>query len=410
MTAPCLLLLFSAGVLAREHVAPSVPLHKFSQTLLASADLDQKSYLMVPISMRVGPDEVLVGLKRGDAHARDREAFFEIYSYQPSTGRLQPPHAAIGEPLYNYYNGQFVRHGNGIIDCFVDVQQGGDVDRVIRLGLRVASSKDGGKTFSPPRRVGPIDGVEYGYVFDSVVRGGRTFMLAMRFTNLAGGRVVDERWPHAGSVDVLVSDDNGGSWRFVRDLSAEFGGIPINESTLIPYGEGWLVACRGYDDRQWLARTDAEFRQVARRNLTADFDCIDSYLGRPRLYQRDGHYYLVGRNWTPPAAGLPAPRAAAPGTPRSSVARAPSREPMQLGWFRIAPETLAVETCVILDNAARHHVVDGYYATAHWVERDRTVFLNILTHKRADYTPDHRARGFHNPDLIRLEFVWDEIK
>jgi hypothetical protein len=216
-------------------------------------------------------------------------------------------------------------------------------------------------------------------------------MPAMRFANLAGGRAIDRRWAHAGSVDVLASDDQGATWRLIRDLSAEFGGIPINESALIPWGDGWLVACRGYDDRQWLVRTDANFRELHRRNLTADFDCIQRYVGRPRLYERDGRAYLIGRNWTQPA----------------TAGRWP---PMQLCWFRFSPETLAIERCVVLDNAARHNVVDGYYATAHWEERDQVEFLNILTHKRADYTPDHRSRGFHDPDLMRLEFVWDEVK
>jgi hypothetical protein len=377
-----------AAASAREHVPLTVPFQKFSQTLIASADLREKSYIVVPVTLQTGPDELLIGMKRGDAHARDREAVFEINAYQPSTGRMQGRRASLGEPLHTYYNGEFVRHANGTISCFVDVQQG---SAVVRLGLREARSTDGGRTFSAPRRVGLIDGVEYGYVFDSVVRGGRTYLLAMRFANLAGGKALHPRWPHAGSVDVLVSDDQGGSWRFVRDLTAEFGGHPINESALIPWRDGWILACRGYDNRQWLVRTDGNFRPLVQRNLTADFDCINSMVGRPRLYERDGRHYLVGRNWTQPLA-------------------ANARSPMQLCWFRFSPETLALETCVVLDNAERSNVVDGYYATAHWRERDGVVLLNILTYKRADFVPEQKLKSFHDPDLIRLEFVWDEIK
>ncbi|MSU49446.1 MAG: exo-alpha-sialidase [Opitutus sp.] len=380
--------LLGAMAFARDHIPLVVPFQKFSQTLIASADLTDKSYIVVPVTLSVAPDEMLIGMKRGDAHARDREAVFEINAYQPSTGRMRGRRASIGEPGLTYYNGEFVRHANGAIDCFVDVQQGGAVER---LGLRAARSTDGGKTFSAPHRVGPIDGVEYGYVFESVVRAGRTFMLAMRFANLAGGRSLHPRWPHAGSVDVLASDDHGATWRFVRDLTTEFGGIPINESSLLPWGDGWLLACRGYDNRQWLVRTDAAFRSLVRRDLTADFDCVNSLVGRPRLYERDGRHYMLGRNWTQPLA-------------------VGARSPMQLCWFRFSPETLALETCVILDNAERNNVVDGYYATAHWREREGVTLLNILTYKRADFVSEQRLKSFHNPDLIRLEFVWDEIK
>ncbi|MBI4626153.1 MAG: exo-alpha-sialidase [Verrucomicrobia bacterium] len=146
---------------------------------------------------------------------------------------------------------------------------------------------------------------------------------------------------HKFSQTLIASDDHGATWRFVRDLTTEFGGIPINESALIPWRDGW--------------------------------------------------HYLVGRNWTQPLA-------------------ANARAPMQLCWFRFSPETLALETCVALDNAERNNVVDGYYATAHWRERDGVGLLNIVTYKRADFVTAQRTRSFHDPDLVRLEFVWDEVK
>ncbi|MGH8020779.1 MAG: hypothetical protein ACREIA_21330 [Opitutaceae bacterium] len=402
--------------LAREEIPITVPFHKFSQTLLASANFDEKSYLAFPVTLEVGPDEMLIAFKRGDAHARDPGAIYEIHAYQPSAGRLLERRAAVGEPAHptEYYeSAEFVRYPNGEISCFFDVQEklgvspsdpqqtGSHADAkaaaystgstTVRLGLRVIRSRNGGKTFSPPRRVGRMDETEYGYVFDSVSRQGRTYMLAMRFANLPGGTGLHEAWPHAGSVDVLVSEDNGHSWRMLRNLTHEFGGIPINESALLPYQDGWLITCRGYDDRHWLVRTNAEFRLLARRNLTADFTCINKFVSRPRLYERDGAYYLVGRNWTQPGETY-------------------YDTPWRLCWFRFDPDSLAIKSCVVLDNAEGHHVIDGYYATAHWLERDGITFFNILTHKRADFAPTHRYPGYHDSDLIRMEFLWDEVK
>jgi hypothetical protein len=83
---------------------------------------------------------------------------------------------------------------------------------------------------------------------------------------------------------------------------------------------------------------------------------------------------------------------------------------MQLCWFRVNPGTLAVETCVVLDNAERQNVVDGYYATAHWIERNGAEFLGIIAHKFADASPRRGAGVTPGPDLMRFEFLWEEVK
>jgi hypothetical protein len=83
---------------------------------------------------------------------------------------------------------------------------------------------------------------------------------------------------------------------------------------------------------------------------------------------------------------------------------------MHLCWFRVNPETLAVETCAVLDNAERHNVIAGYYATAHWIERNGAAFLGIISHKFADASPQRGAVATPGPDLMRFEFLWEEVK
>jgi hypothetical protein len=271
--------------------------------------------------------------------------------------------------------GEWVRFPNGDIANYIDAQSPGSA--TTRVGLRVVRSVDGGKTFGPLERVGVIDGVEYGYAFDSIVEGKTTWMLVMTFSNLTGGKSVYPTRPHAGSVDVVQSDDNGHTWRRVRNLSHEFGDVPINESAFIRQGDGFLVTTRGYDNHERLHLTDATFRVQRQTDLTAMHPFITSHVGRPRLFVRDGQIYLLGRNVS--KKGMP----------------------MQLALFRIDPETLGATSHVILDNAEMQNVTDGYYAMPWFRGTGEATMLHIVTYKGRDKQP---------PDIVHFAFRWDEVK
>src|SRR4029453_85796 len=97
------------------------------------------------------------------------------------------------------------------------------------------------------------------------------WMLAMTFSNLTGGVSIHAPRPQAGTVDVLHTSDNGRTWTRVRSLTREFGNVPINKSALIPFGDGFLVTTRGYDNRERLHVTDAQFRVQRQIDLTATY-------------------------------------------------------------------------------------------------------------------------------------------
>ncbi|HWB99292.1 MAG TPA: sialidase family protein [Bryobacteraceae bacterium] len=357
-----------------------IPSYKYVQTLVASTQLEDKTYPMVPILLRLGPTDLLVGYKRGYSHSGDREADFEILRINPLTERIESPATDLHAAGLNFQDGEFARFANGEIACYVDIQAPGGQGakrQTVRMGLREYRSKDGGRSFRDMGKVGVIDGVEYGYAFEAVTTGQTTYMLVMTFTNLPGGKKVSASAPqHAGSVDVIRSDDNGRSWHFVRNLSQEFGGLPINESSFVPYGDGFLVAARGYGNHQWVERTDSAFRLQKQVELNTAYPFIRSYVGRPRIFEHEGSYYLLGRNW-------------------------PQDGPMKLSLFRLEPQTLTITKHVILDNAENEKVVDGYYAVPYWQERDGRSYLNVITYKR--------MLG-RLPDIIRLEFDWNEVR
>lgn len=395
------------------------PFYKYTQTITASSDLDDKNYVMDPFIMPVGPHEMLIGYKRGYAHLTDREADTEILRFNPITERIIG-RTALRRPGIIFQNGEFANFSNGDIACFIDMQESGPEDgkprtakptatlqggtttggvlrsRAVRLGVLEFRSSDSGRNWEDRGKLGLVDGVEYGYVFEAITEGDTTWMLAMRFTNLQGGIEVDPQRPHAGSVDVIRTDDNGHSWQFVRNLTEEFGGISINESSFIRYGKGFLVAARGYDNRQWLVRTDGDFRMERKADITANYPFIHSYVGRPRIFERDGGHYLIGRNWDKP----PTDRGSVLGYDQKKL-RQPGTTLMKLSMFRFDPVTLAISKHVLLDNAEEENVIDGYYAVPYWQKRRGQTYFNTIIYKR----PISR-----NPDIVRLEFDWEEVR
>ena len=367
------LLLLSAATVVGA-VEERVPVHKAEQIVVAAADSGAWPYLAFPALLDRG-DEILVSYKRARSHAQDPGAALDLVRLDPQTGRASGRRALAQLDGHIMQMGEWVRFPNGDIANYIDAQVPGSP--TTRAGLRVVRSTDGGKTFGALERVGVVDGVEYGYAFDALTEGKTTWLLVMTFANLPGGKPAPRARAPAGSVDVIRSEDHGRTWQFVRNLSREFGDVPINESAFIRAGDGFLVTSRGYDERERLHLTDGDFRLRRQSDLTARHAFIASHVGRPRLFAREGQVYLLGRN-----------------------VREKGR-PMQLALFRLDLATLGVASYATLDNAEGANVSDGYYAMPYFRGAGADTRLHVITYKALRPQP---------PDLIRLSFRWDEVK
>ena len=342
---------------------PSSPLFIKEEALVSYRGEETNHYVAFPAIVPVNEDEILISYKRGNAHARDIGAVLEVIHFNLESGKRTREPIQLGIPNTIMQMGEWIRFPDGSLRTYIDAQIVED-GKHTRIGLQQAITKDNGKTFDALKPVGTIEDVEYGYLFDSVTLGQRVYALIMTFEYLEGGR---------RTVDALYTDDNGGTWHFIKNLSEEFGDIRINESSLIAYDDGFLVATRGYDNQQRLHRVDREFNLIKERNLTTDTPTMDSYVGRPRLFSYGSEYFLIGRNW-----------------------RTITREiPMELGLFRIDPEDLKVEKHFVLDNIERAKVTDGYYPCPIIFEGTDPTLLNVF---------DYRAIFGGSPDLIRLQF------
>jgi len=363
------MILWVVPFVVAAQVAPS---HKKTE-VLADGGTSEQPYLAFPALLDLG-GEVLVSYKRGRSHAADPGATLALLRLDGGTGVATPGCTLAALDGQIMQMGEWARFPDGGIASYIDAQKKGQPSRT---GLRAVRSTDGGRTFGPVERVGVIDGVEYGYAFEAVTRGPATWMRVMTFTDLAGGAVMSPLPRVAGSVDVIRSEDSGKSWRFVRSVTRELGGAPINESSFAPCGDGFIMAARGYDNRQYMMRTDGDFRLVHKKNITGGENTfIASHVGRPRVFTRDGGWYLLGRNST-------------------------DSGPMRLSLFRFDPETFAITKHVLLDNAEGANVTDGYYAVPYWRQREGRTRFNLITYKGVTK---------RSPDIIRLEFDWEEVR
>lgn len=379
---PCLRRLLACCVVSLPALAAVPGVRTATRTgesiLVASAAQPAEyRYTAFPTLLRMGPDEIWVAYKSGKSHATDAGAAIEVVAHTLSTGATKLIQRLPAPPPKLYQMGELARLPDGTVAIYVDVQAVGWDGRHYRAGAEVLRWNAARAAFDAPAPVAPVNGVQYGYPFDFISEGRTTWQLIMAFGYMQGGR-----W----SVDALRSDDAGRSWNFVRNLTAEFGGIRANESGFVRHGDGFIVSTRGYDNLERLHRTDGEFRVRHQVELTGKYPFINSHIGRPRLFVRDGSGYLIGRNRTQPG-GASTAKAGAP--------------PMQLCLFRFDPETLAVTSCVVLDNAENQNVTDGYYAVTAFSGTGAQTKLHVITYKALASRP---------PDIVRFDYRWDDVK
>ncbi len=384
----------AANVGHTAEVRQIVPVYQYAQTLVAAEDMDERRYLAFPVTVSLADGDILIGYKRGYAHAFDREATFDLLRLNPSTQRARREAPPLHRAGINLQNGEFVRFGNGDIACYLDAQapvREKGSDEATRLGLIEFRSTDGGRTFRDVGRVGPINGVEYGYVFEAITEGNTTWMLAMTFANLPGGRSVSPTRPKAGAVVVLRTDDHGRTWRLAKNLSETFGSA-LNESSFLRHQDGFIFVCRPYADAQPVIVTDGDFNVRRRVDWVEQYDFVGKGLGRPRVFTRDGRFYVLARN-TFKWGATPLP-----GRPASATA---ALNRMRLSLLRFDPETLAVDQHVVLDNAENQSVISAYYATPHWSVRQGRTYFSAITYKQV---------SGRMPDIVRFEYHWDKVK
>lgn len=343
---------------------PPAPTFRIEQTIASYRGKLLNDYVSFPALLRTGENEILLSYKRGYAHARDPGATLEYIRYDLQTGKIIQGPTRIGLPDRVMQMGEWIRFPNGTIGTFIDAHLINNQNEHIRIGLQYALSKDNGRTFGPLQSMGIVDGVEYGYLFDSVTIGQRLYALNMTFEYLSGGR---------RTVDAMYTDDNGETWHFINNLSKEFGDIRINESSLITHEDGFIVATRGYDNQQRLHRVDKQFKLIHETNLTEITPTIASYVGRPRLFRIEDQLFLIGRNRRTTEPGIK----------------------MELGLMRIDPETLTVDKQWVLDNIEQGNVTDAYYPFPILVESGDKTLLNVF-----DYKALHR----NSPDIVRFQF------
>lgn len=347
-------------------------LNKQRKVLVGNTGCGQPRYYAFPSLLRRHDGTILIAYKNGVKHMLDPEASLDTLVLDPASGEIVSKRTVDRTPGWIHQNPELTRMPDGSIVLYDDIQKPGWTKA--RTGLRVYRSTDDGVTFHDEGWFPQVGDFGIGYTFDDAVVEGSgskadgsrsAVMLAMSFPELAGGiRAVHAVW----------TDDHGRSWTHIRNLNEEFA-YAFNESSLLPFDEGFVIVARGDDQTTKAYRTDKTFRRLADRELSAQYDSI-GHVGRPKLFVRDGQTFLLCRN----------------------IAKGEKAGTLRL--YRFDPATLEVGGSVQLD-ANEYAAGHSYYAESFMTERDGRPLFHVIT-----YVPTTVA---DMPDIVWLSFDWGEL-
>ena len=162
---------------------------KYEKVLKASEDLDRWSYLAFPSVLQINPSTVLISYKRGEAHGGDPGAKLEIMKYDVIKEKELETKIIGDIDGLIFQMGEWVKFPNGDIVNYVDMQKivpTPNYRNNHRIGIYYSRSQDNGESFEVMKKMGPVNGIEYGYVFEDIIVGSQFYMLVMTFPELVG--------------------------------------------------------------------------------------------------------------------------------------------------------------------------------------------------------------------------------
>ncbi len=354
------------------------------------------AYSAFPTLLHLSDEEVMVVFKRGIGHAYN-EGHDDIMIYNPKTEEIVSHESFYNVEGENPQNPELAKMPNGDIVAFLDRQTA--TANLTSIGVKKYRLKydaetgtyadewvfDPGNTEDEPTNndefalLQDTDGVQYFSTFDDAVVGDTIYELAITGGSHANTLAGYDKYNNGDTaVHVIKSTDNGYTWEHVMNVT-EACGMSINESSLEPLDDGgFFFVCRGYDLKTTVFTTDADFNITNKSVVSNEYSCIQ-YIGRPKIFKKDGEYYLVCRN-----------------------VRSGANE--ELALYRFDVENLAPETYVVIEEpmtTASSLGGHGHYTEPFFVEKDGVEYLNLINYTNA-YTC--------NPDIVRYELKWDEIK
>ena len=346
-------------------------------------------YYAFPAILHADQNRVLIAYKNGVNHGRDPQGTqvkLEQITLDIPSQRVTEETVVFDQTPYIPQMGEYVCMPNGDICLYVDMQRMEESVNV-RTGMEEIRSKDGGKTYLPSRRLGVVDGVEYGYPLNFCEKNGRVYMLAMTFPNLAGSK-------GRRQVHVISSADNGASWRFEVNLTEKLS-LEFNESALLATQEGFALFTRGESARhQENAGTDAEapaclvmlddafhlLRMRDYRHTRNDF----SQVGRPRLYRYRDILLLITRQHIHTNMGIR----------------------MALDLFAIEPRSLEIRARFRLNDPVAEEQ-DGHYANLYLDETGKKPMLRVVDYLTCPTPANPTVK--RKTDIVQMSFDVAEL-